>query len=164
MPHPRFPLPRCPLVCHLLAVTGTLPLYSGLFFTSNLSSAPGMVPLPPLSRLFTKVYCSVQTKNLIEGLYHHTNCGAVMGQRSPLQHQTTCSYIVLSLMHTLRQLSNIYFKWYVHPSMCPPSLVTRGIHPHPLLCLCCGFVHLGHVLFYNLIGLQIFFQWIQNTI
>ena len=47
-----FPIPHCPLVCHPLAVTGTFPLYSGLFFTSNLSNAPGMVPLPPLSQPF----------------------------------------------------------------------------------------------------------------
>ena len=31
--------------------------------------------------------------NYIDGLYDHTNCGAdIMGQMSPLQHQTTCSY------------------------------------------------------------------------
>ena len=67
-----------------------------------------------------KVYITTQIMEQISR-YNETN------------ESTIYSYIVLSLMHTLRQLSNISNGTSIPASMCQPSLDAR-VHMHYFVC------------------------------
>ena len=52
--------------CHSFAFTGTSLLWGNLSFTSSLSSAPGTLPLPPLSQHFTPLFhCLCSTSSSV---------------------------------------------------------------------------------------------------